>query len=91
MTSRPRIDSLVMIQWLDIVVDHGWAEPRKPLEPATCRTVGFVQHVSDTCITIASTLGADKSSGRETNLRAVIPLGCITSWAYMMRAPTGEK
>lgn len=87
---RPQVDKLIILDWFDIVTSNGWGKPREPMDPATCRTVGFVQHVSDTCLTIASTLGMDKIGGRETNSRIVIPWGCITSWRYMMGVPTND-
>lgn len=65
---------LVRVEWWDIVADSEWLKDDKVESAHPCITVGFVIKETKHEIVIASTI-----SGKESNARITIPIGCIKS------------
>ncbi len=82
----PSPGAVVIVHWLDIQVDYGWTAPDAVLGAASCYTVGVVIEVTAQTITLAACVGEGVGDEPdEVNLRAAIPLGCITSWAPLRK------
>lgn len=67
---------LVLVRWLDIVVENGWTaiDEATKLRPHAVETVGFLVYEDEHRLVVAHSI-----SGKEVNPYTAIPRGCIES------------
>lgn len=56
------LEDLVFVEWLDSCSGNTWEDKHSSFELAKCKSVGWVFHVGDDCLTLAATLDPDGDS-----------------------------
>lgn len=66
---------LVIVEWLDANCIGEWTSPNNWVEPAKCKTIGWVHKDDETYVQIVATLAEDG----DYNQSMTIPKGMVTS------------
>lgn len=71
------IGKLVLVEWVDIVTDHGWKDATDFSHPVGCESVGWLLQRTPDFVHLAADVG--KNGTVEYNRRITIPAATIRS------------